>query len=603
MFRCPQECGDWLAENGSAGDTVKVTVVGVDLDIQDVPDAQEENPGGFVALNGSRKKIMLSVLPSTIGPVTFSVAPDTSVEIYAAPTGGEPLGNHLQYNTAAQVPTQLWVKGVAASDGLHDVVLTLDAAPAGQHFSDTVKFTVVGLGHIQCQGQNVDGTTIVLLKGTIYTFTAIPQPAGAGWPVGLPAWSGLASGTGTQKQITFDFSGNGYVLTAQYGNSKTVIIDVIVPQIQEVRFVSGGGGTSYDIHDGEDRWVRDGVNDPGCFKQGGKTAVKVGFHHSKSLTFPTEVQVAGNVDWWDEDTTGGDYVATPLTFGTWWGLIDQAVTSATNTVSAIDHDSVDIVWNYIVPSGTNAWIGGGGSYNLTYYIIWDSPKNGTPNSTVGAEAWAAQHLTKAHLADACTWGHAGSSPSDIADRVCDSLHRGWVHDSPAYTVANMWGIHDTDHGECDELALEMCYVMRCLGLACNLAYANLAAAINSAGGGNGVALCNVHTDQYGAPLVLAKMGDSFWTSNNFQGCAYDTPGSPLRDTICWDTQHNEHGKKYWELGDDKADTYNAPGSPPRFGILYNYHWRQGGGGGLQQVLTGDDHSSCSKTVVWEFTGN
>jgi hypothetical protein len=135
----------WPEDPTSAGDTVKLTVVAADLNIQDVPEWQEEEPGGFVALGGSRKKIMLSVLPSTVGPVTFSVAPDSRVEIYAAQVGGEPLGIPRVYQTAADVPTELWVKGVGVSGELHDVVLTLDAEAGGQHFTDTVKFTVLAI--------------------------------------------------------------------------------------------------------------------------------------------------------------------------------------------------------------------------------------------------------------------------------------------------------------------------------------------------------------------------------------------------------------------------------------------------------------------------
>jgi len=99
------------------------------------------------------------------------------------------------------------------------------------------------------------------------------------------------------------------------------------------------------------------------------------------------------------------------------------------------------------------------------------------------------------------------------------------------------------------------------------------------------------------------MGDSIFTSNNFQGCAYETTASPARDTICWDVQHNKHGKKYWELGNDKSNSADAPGTPPRYGILYDYHWRNGSGGTLQQVISGDDHTSCNKTIYWEYHGN
>ena len=553
--------------------------------------------------SGSRNKSTLSVQPKTVGPVTLDVtAAESKVELYATQTSPSPLGNHLEYETAAQMPTQLWVQGTAASDGLHDVVLRLDAAPAGQHFTDTVKFTVVGLGHIQCEGQNLDGTTIVLLKGTIYPFTAIPQPAGAGWPGGLPAWSGLASGTGEQKQVTFDFSGNGYTLTAQYGNSKTVTIDVIVPEIDSVEITGSNHEPICDVPFSgwkRARTGRPGLNEPGCYKQGAPSEIRVLFWHAKTLTFPTNVYVRGDVDSnSDDELMGSDLPGVAGTFGTSWDNSPITLVSWDPIPAKVQLDSyVDIDFYYSVPSGTNTWIDADDCGWLTVYVIWDSPKNGSPNSTAGAEAWAAEHFTKAHLADACEWGGGGSSPADIADKVCDSIHRGWLYDSPQYTVANMWGIHDTNHGQCDQPALEMCYVMRCLGLAHNLAFANLAGAINhSKANINGEGWCNTHAK------AITKIGDSFWTSNNWQGCAYEAGADPLRDTICWDTQHNEHGKKYWELGNDKSNPSDAPDG--RYGILYDYHWRNDPvGGTLQQVITGDEHTSCSKTVYCEHHGN
>jgi hypothetical protein len=426
MFRCPQECGDWLAQTDSAGDSVKLTVLGVDLDIDGVDEPVEEDPGGFVALGGSRKKIMLSVLPSSVGPVTVDA--DTRVALYAAQTGGDPLGNHLEYQTAAQVPTQLWVQGTAASDGLHDVVLTLDAAPAGQHFADTVKFTVVGLGHIQCEGQNVDGTTIVLLKGTIYTFTAIPQAAGAGWPVGLPAWSGLASGTGEQKQVTFDFSGNGYVLTAQYGNSKTVIIDVVVPSVDWIDYETAGNGSQYDIYDRHNEWLatragQNGYSDPACYKRGFDTGVIVWFwHSSKDLTFPTQVQVRGDVTWWEEDTSGGDYSRTYMTLQALHSgrLGGGLMVSEANSNAEIEYEAnLSTSWRYQVeaPAGTDTWIDTGDT-DIPYYLILDDPQG------------AASDFVYEVLHQAVDWASgetsAAAARSEVNEEIYDSYE--WDYD-------------------------------------------------------------------------------------------------------------------------------------------------------------------------------
>jgi hypothetical protein len=61
MFRCPQECGDWLAETDSAGDSVKLTVLGLKL-----------------------KEVTFSADPDS--PVNyFSVAADTDASTYPVP--------------------------------------------------------------------------------------------------------------------------------------------------------------------------------------------------------------------------------------------------------------------------------------------------------------------------------------------------------------------------------------------------------------------------------------------------------------------------------------------------------------------------------------
>jgi hypothetical protein len=147
QFNPPEGFGDWyMGLMPYTNDSVKVTVVDVDLDIDGVDDAQEEDPGGFVAVNGLRKKILLAADPHTIGPVNLdATAGSDKVALYGAPSGGDPLGNHLHYDTGALVPTQLWVQGIAHSDAHGDVTITLDGTAGGQHFTDTVKLTVVEL--------------------------------------------------------------------------------------------------------------------------------------------------------------------------------------------------------------------------------------------------------------------------------------------------------------------------------------------------------------------------------------------------------------------------------------------------------------------------
>jgi len=257
------------------------------------------------------------------------------------------------------------------------------------------KFVVVGVGKIEkyAEAQQVDGDqTEVYLKGSRATFRAKKDPpTAAEWPSGMPVWSCSGITTSGEDGIIegsviahFDSEGDDKTLTASCGtSSKTTTFDVIVPQIDYLRFTSGGGGSQYDIAGKSNKWQasrpgQTAANDPGCFKQGAKTAVKVSFYHSKPLTFATDVRVWGNVHWFDEYITGGDYVSTDMTFGTSWPTPgDTVVVSSGNAEAAIKDDyDVDVSWEYQwkAPEGVPVdWIDAGSTNNLRIYLIWDDP--------------------------------------------------------------------------------------------------------------------------------------------------------------------------------------------------------------------------------------
>ena len=72
--------------------------------------------------------------------------------------------------------------------------------------------TIVGVDRIEInyagsEWYDVTGETIVVLKGTKYTFKAFICPPGANWPENSPVWSGVASGTGETIEVTFDSEG------------------------------------------------------------------------------------------------------------------------------------------------------------------------------------------------------------------------------------------------------------------------------------------------------------------------------------------------------------------------------------------------------------
>ena len=66
----PAELIFWEGAPAEAQDWVKVTAVQVDLDIVGITSEElEDDPGGFIAKNGSRRKIKLSVKPDGVRPV------------------------------------------------------------------------------------------------------------------------------------------------------------------------------------------------------------------------------------------------------------------------------------------------------------------------------------------------------------------------------------------------------------------------------------------------------------------------------------------------------------------------------------------------------
>jgi len=87
--------------------------------------------------------------------------------------------------------------------------------------------------------EDVNDTTIVVLKGSGYTFKGYASPSGLGWPSGEPNWSGVASGTGETIDVNFPNAGT-YTLRAKCAlacdSGKAVTIKVKEPTVYRVGF-------------------------------------------------------------------------------------------------------------------------------------------------------------------------------------------------------------------------------------------------------------------------------------------------------------------------------------------------------------------------------
>ena len=153
---------------------------------------------------------------------------------------------------------------------------TFQAKCTGYEDSNTVDVTAVAPGlQIYANGNwdNVKDRTITLLKGTQYTFRYKIDIGHAD----DTDWTGVVSVNNQESvAIAFNSDRSGDTLTATLGQtSETVTINVVTPSLARMQFVSGGGGSCYQIYDSSGNGLYAGyetypstIKNPGCFKQG-----------------------------------------------------------------------------------------------------------------------------------------------------------------------------------------------------------------------------------------------------------------------------------------------------------------------------------------------
>jgi len=179
----------WTDDNNPTNteDTEKTdscSIYAIDVEIDPAVD--------FIAV-GDTKGLTANVTPSVDGTFEWTVSPALSIE----------------GSTTGQSVT---IKGEEASSSVNgssvSVEFISEEDDVGNTVTDTAteSLTVVGIDKIKiCVDtiwDDVTGSSIVLLKGSKYTFKAYPKPAGASWPSGKPVWSGVASGTENIGTVT-----------------------------------------------------------------------------------------------------------------------------------------------------------------------------------------------------------------------------------------------------------------------------------------------------------------------------------------------------------------------------------------------------------------
>lgn len=169
-------------DDGEVATSVSVTVVKADLDIEGVDDADEEDPGGFVAVDDGLN-IYLSAGPAVEGATVEleTTASSGQIELYSDPELSVNIGLNPSWDSDA-VPGTLYVKGISACSGPRQITLKLSyIADGSTRHSDTVKLTVVEVS-LAVESNVAHGGGYECMEGRELTFTAT---ASGGFPCGL----------------------------------------------------------------------------------------------------------------------------------------------------------------------------------------------------------------------------------------------------------------------------------------------------------------------------------------------------------------------------------------------------------------------------------
>jgi len=173
----------------SATSTCTVLVVQVDLDIAEVPEANEENPGGFLQVNhdddngnavedgddtsavGGENELLqvtLDVLPSSL-PRTDVVTltwTDAKIDVFEGNDRSNPISSGKQYQLS-QLPLSLWVEGDVVSDSLRDVEMKLEYVKDSITYEDKVNLTVARVQLTHLKFDYSSGTSTGLTSTTL----------------------------------------------------------------------------------------------------------------------------------------------------------------------------------------------------------------------------------------------------------------------------------------------------------------------------------------------------------------------------------------------------------------------------------------------------
>jgi len=169
-----------IATCGTSSKTTTIYVADVNMDMSGVVDANEENPGGYIALGSDTTTIDLyAVLPTEL---PFDSNHPMTLDVNCTGAGSIEIWDHGEipptkltlpkdYNSPGDLPASgnLWIKGTATSDSQRDITITWEYTIDSCTVQDKINVTVFDVKLEKCplswmpQGGDEDNDTEIKL--------------------------------------------------------------------------------------------------------------------------------------------------------------------------------------------------------------------------------------------------------------------------------------------------------------------------------------------------------------------------------------------------------------------------------------------------------
>jgi len=243
-----------------------------------------------------------------------------------------------------------------------------------------------------------DNKEIVLLLGSQCTLVAVPTPGDVGWPNEKPVWKcdGTTIDPPHDTLIVVPTIAGAWTFTVECGNTKSVTITVVQPEVVSVDFRDGGVQDIFDVGL-EPEWTKAGRNEPFTAKRNSIAPAHARFSAAKNLTFSTSVQVRGQLNHFATGTVWKNWPSSEVT-------LIGTMPSVIGIVGDPDNDDSEAIvfnWHYLADGGTTWWTCGTSKH--TAYITWDTYQ------------CAGKDFTKAHIAFACSKANGSTTLPQIGD--------------------------------------------------------------------------------------------------------------------------------------------------------------------------------------------